>query len=165
MSPQARGAEHDDVPADRGTSPGMPDGEEGQVNDVPEAVRDAARKAFDARPRDVLVADLVFDSLLDGERRAVADPSRRSLRFGVPDADAGADLTVTDSGETVTVSVQVLPAQRCDIDVRTPSSSMAVTTNDTGQVEFDLVPGLMSLVIRRIRSPHAQPLQTAWVRV
>lgn len=163
MSPSAHGAEHDDVPANRGTSPGMPYGEEGQVDDVPESVRDAARKAFDARPRDVLVADLVFDSLLDGERRAVADPSRRSLRFGVP--EAGADLVVTESGETVTVAVQVLPAQRCDIDVRTPSSSMAVTTNDAGQVEFDLVPGLMSLVIKPIRSPHAQPLQTAWVRV
>jgi hypothetical protein len=130
---------------------------------VPDEVREAARRAFDARRRDVHIADLVFDSLLDGDSEAIADPSRRSLRFG--SADAGADVTVTEVDEVLTVVVNVLPAQKCEIEIQFRDTSRTVTTSDAGQVEFTAQPGLMSLVIRPTRSPHAQPLQTAWVRV
>jgi hypothetical protein len=131
--------------------------------DVPESVREAARRAFDARRRDVHIADLVFDSLLDDDGRTDADPSRRSLRFGA--ADAGAEVTVTEVDEVLTVVVNVLPAQKCEIEIQSRDTSRTVTTSDAGEVEFTAQPGLMSLVIRPTRSLHAEPMQTAWVRV
>lgn len=140
--------------------------EGGRMDSVPEAVRDAARRAFDARPRDALVADITFDSLLDGDRRANADPDRRTLRFG--HGDAGADVTVTadESGEQLTVLVKVLPPQRCRVEVRSSqASTFTVSTDDAGLVEFALPAGLMCLIITPVRAPQARPLQTAWVRV
>jgi hypothetical protein len=136
----------------------------GMSGSVPDAVREAARRAFDARRRDVHVADLVFDSLLDGDRRASADPSRRSLRFGA--TDAGAEVTIIEAGEALTIVVHALPPQECEIEVLfRDSDSRTITTSDAGQAEFTALPGLMSLVIRPTHSPPARPLQTAWVRV
>jgi hypothetical protein len=162
MSPDPAGAERNSSRSEYAHS--RTPGAEGEpVDAVPESVRDAARRAFDARPKDVLIADLKFDSLLDGDRRAGADPTRRSLRFG--DGDGGADLTVTEVGERVSVLVQVLPAQKCDLEIRCKGSAVTVSTNEAGNVEFEMPSGLLSLIIRPTRSPQIRPLQTAWVRV
>lgn len=165
MAPEALGAERSEAGsgADPDRAGGSPVTGEGPDDAVPDEVREAARKAFDARPRDVLVADLMFDSLLDGDRRAGADPSRRSLRFGQP--TGGADLTVTEAGDQLHVLVQVLPAQKCDIEIRSKGPVVTVSTNDTGSAEFTLQPGLMSLIIRPTRAPRSRQLQTAWVRI
>jgi hypothetical protein len=120
-------------------------------------------RAFDAGPSGVNVADLVFDSLLDGERRAGTDPGRRSLRFG--DQEGGADVTVVEGDETVTVQVRVLPPQRATIEVRSKLPTFMTDTDDVGRAGFEVRPGLLSLVIRPVRSPQHRPLQTAWVRV
>jgi hypothetical protein len=163
MSSGALGAERD-ASGEEHAYPQTPAAEGERVNAVPEAVREAARRAFDSRPRDVLVADLVFDSLLDGDRRASADPTRRTLRFG--DGDAGADLVVTESASRrVSIQVQALPPQKCEVEVRSTGAPLTLTTTDTGSVVFDAAAGLMSLVIRPIRSTESQPLQTAWVRI
>ena len=137
--------------------------EGGSVNAVPSAVRDAARRAFDARSTDTLVADLVFDSLLDADRRAAADPTVRKLRFGHP--SGGADIVASDRGSMVHVDVRVLPPQRVTAEVRCKLPLFTVTTDDEGHVEFDLPPGLFSLLLRPLRAPRAQPLQTSWVRL
>src|SRR3954452_15720722 len=79
--------------------------EGGPVNVVPESVRTAARRAFDARPVDTLVADLMFDSVLDRDRRAAADPSTRTMRFG--HRNGGADVRVTDRGAARRISLEV----------------------------------------------------------
>jgi len=156
MSPEALEDAADAEPVEPPEKPETPES-------VPDAVREAARRAFDARRRDVHIADLVFDSLLDGDRRANADPNCRSLRFGT--ADGGAYVTVTDVGDLVAVVVNVLPPQKCEIEIQFPDESHMVTTSDAGKVEFTAAPGLMSLVIRPVHSPHTLPLQTAWVRV
>jgi len=143
-----------------------PEVEGGSVESVPDSVREAARRAFDARPRDALVADLTFDSLLDGDRRATADPDQRTLRFG--DSDAGADVTVTTAadGERVTVCVQVLPPQACKVEIRSSQApTTTASTDETGLLEYTLPAGLMSMVIRPVRAPEPRPLHTAWVRV
>jgi hypothetical protein len=163
MSPEAVGAERDSSGAGYAHREDTPGAEGESVNSVPESVREAARRAFDARPKGVVVADLMFDSLLDGDRRASADPSRRNLRFG--DGQGGADVTVTEAGVLMHVHVRVLPAQKCDIEVRSKGPVMTVRTSDAGTVEFELPAGLMSLVIWPVRTPQARPLQTAWVRI
>jgi hypothetical protein len=163
MSPEAVGAERDSSGSEYAHREYTPGAEGESVNAVPESVREAARRAFDARPKDVVVADLMFDSLLDGDRRASADPSRRILRFG--DGEGGADLTVTEAGELMHVHVRVLPAQQSDIEVRSKGPAMTVRTGDTGTVDFELPAGLVSLVICPVRTPKSRRLQTAWVRI
>lgn len=137
--------------------------EGGALNVVPESVRTAARRAFDARPVDMLVADLMFDSVLDQDRRAAADPTVRTMRFG--HRNGGADIRVTDRGAGRRISLEVLPAQRASAEVRCSGSTFTVTTDDGGRAEFDVPTGLFSLVLRPLRSPQARPLQTSWVRV
>lgn len=133
------------------------------MNVVPESVRDAARRAFDARPVDTLVADLMFDSVLDRDRRAAADPTVRTIRFG--HRNGGADLRVTDRAGGRRVCLEVLPAQRASAEVRCTGSTFTITTTDDGTAEFDVPTGLFSLVLRPLRSPRARPLQTSWVRL
>ena len=130
---------------------------------LPDAVREAARRAFDAAPCEALVADLVFDSLLDGERRAAVPVGRRSLRFG--DRDAGADVTVSDLDDLVGVRLQVLPPERAEVEVRSKAPTFVVCTDDAGTARFDVPPGLFSVVVRPLRPARARPLQTAWVRL
>ncbi|EXG79928.1 hypothetical protein CryarDRAFT_0981 [Cryptosporangium arvum DSM 44712] len=161
MSPEplrrAHSAEEDARPWDVRVDEGGP------VNVVPESVRDAARRAFDARPVDTLVADLMFDSILDHDRRAAADPTVRTMRFG--HRSGGADLRVTDQGSGRRISLEVLPAQRASAEVRCAGSTFTITTDDDGRAEFDVPIGLFSLVLRPLRSPQAKPLQTSWVRL
>ncbi|SHN46371.1 hypothetical protein [Cryptosporangium aurantiacum] len=133
------------------------------MNVVPESVRAAARRAFDARPVETLVADLMFDSVLDHDRRAAADPTVRTMRFG--HRNGGADLRVTDRSGGRRVSMDVLPAQRASAEVRCAGATFSVTTDDEGHAEFDVPIGLFSVVLRPLRSPQAKPLQTSWVRL
>jgi hypothetical protein len=133
------------------------------VSAVPAAVRDAARRAFEARPVDTIVADLVFDSILDTDRRAVADPTARTMRFG--HAEGGADLRVVDVGTQLRVTVHVLPAQRAAAEVRCAWPTFTVDTDDSGMAQFDVPTGLFSLVLRPLRSPQTRPMQTSWVRL
>jgi hypothetical protein len=143
--------------------------EGGPVGAVPEAVRDAARRAFDAGPLDTVVADLVFDSLIDEEisidpHVAVPiDPTQRRLHFG--GEDGGARLTVADDGDHVAVALQVLPPLAASVEVRQKGPTFTVRTDDNGVVRFDVRPGLVSLVISPVRSMWLRPLQTAWVRL
>jgi hypothetical protein len=138
---------------------------------VPEAVRDAARRAFDAGPAGADVADLVFDSLLDVDPFAAPgdpdagrdDPSRRRLVFG--DSDGGAELTLLDHGELVDVTMQVLPPMPASVEVRSKGPTFTVRTDDNGMVQFDVRPGLVCLVISPVHSRWRRPLQTAWVRM
>jgi hypothetical protein len=137
--------------------------EGGPLNVVPDSVREAARRAFDARPVDTIVADLMFDSVLDHDRRAAADPTMRTMRFG--HRNGGADLRVSDRGAARRISLEVLPAQRASAEVRCTGSTFTVTTDDAGKAEFDVPSGLFSLVLRPLRSPQARPMQTSWVRL
>jgi hypothetical protein len=163
VSREALGMERDETSAEATQSPRRRAGDAAPSRGVPEAVRDAARRAFDARPLDVVVADLVFDSLLDGDRRAGVDPAVRTLRFG--SADGGADLTVAEDGESVRIGLQTLPRAAGEIEVRGKGATFTVTADATGFAEFRVPAGLLSLVIRPADPPHPWPLQTAWVRV
>jgi hypothetical protein len=148
----------------------VPAVEGGSVSAVPEAVREAARRAFDAGPPGAVIADLVFDSLLDADTgfrdeddRDHAEPGRRRLRFG--DSDGGARLTAVDDGDVVDVTLHVLPPLLASVEVRSKGPTFTVRTDDNGVVRFDVRPGLVSLVISPIRSMWRHPLQTAWVRL
>jgi hypothetical protein len=132
----------------------------GNGDALPDAVRDAARRAFGAGPAATDVADLVFDSVLDG-----GDPEPRTLRFAAPDSGRGVELTVTESGGSVTVTLAVSPPVPASVEVRSKGPTFTVPTGDNGVIRFDVPPGLVSVVITPVRSLWPRPLQTAWVRL
>jgi hypothetical protein len=137
------------------------------VGSVPESVLDAARRAFDAGPASAEVADLVFDSLLDEDPAglAFADPAVRRLHFGVDGGERGARVTASEHGESVRVTLQVLPPAEATVEVRSKGITFVVRTGQNGVIQFDVLPGLVSLLITPVRSLLPRPLQTAWVRL
>jgi hypothetical protein len=131
-------------------------------DDVPDAVREAARAAFGAGPPVGVVADLVFDSLLDPDPEPRLEGVRR-LRFEC--AQGGAQLEVAEAGETVRVRAQVLPTGPASLEVRSQGRTFTVRAGENGAVGFDVRSGLVSLVIVREGAGGVQRLQTAWVRL
>jgi hypothetical protein len=168
VTPQTSGgSEHPDDAAPRPWDvPDDPAPEGSGVGSVPESVLDAARRAFDAGPS-AEVADLVFDSLLDEDPAglAFADPSVRRLHFGVEGGDRGARVAASESGESVRVMLQVLPPAEASVEVRSKGITFVARTDQNGVIRFDVLPGLVSLLITPVRSPLPRPLQTAWVRL
>ena len=137
------------------------------VGSVPDSVLDAARRAFDAGPASADVADLVFDSLLDEDPGglAFADPAVRRLHFGVEGGDRGARISAADGPGAVHVTLQVLPPGEATVGVRSKGPTFVVRTDQNGVTRFDVLPGLVSLLITPVRSLLPRPIQTAWVRL
>jgi hypothetical protein len=146
--------------------PHVTEAEGSSVAPVPDAVRDAARRAFDAKAG-ADVADLTFDSVLDGDPPGpgAGTPGERRLHFSVEDGEGGARLTAVDHGDLVSVQVEVLPPEEAAIDVRSKGPAFTVRTDNNGVIRFDVLPGLVSLVIRPAGRVRPRPLQTAWVRL
>jgi hypothetical protein len=130
------------------------------MESVPEAVRQAALRAFDMRVPDARVADLVFDPVVDDHRRRSA-PKDRVLRFAA--GTDGAVVTVSPSQGSLRLSIVLSPPTPAAVELRTTTDSWALSADDVGQLRVDGVSrGLFSLVIRR---QGERPLQTAWVRI
>jgi hypothetical protein len=160
--PSVEGSDVGSVPeAVRDGAPGA-DGEP-----VPDVVRDAARRAFDAGAAVAEVADLLFDSVLDEDPAGLlfADRHLRRLHFAAPDSDRGARMTASDDGDSVAITLQVLPPTMASAEVRSKGPTFTVRTDDNGVIRFDVPPGLVSVVITPVHSLWPRPLQTAWVRL
>jgi hypothetical protein len=141
--------------------PALP--EEGAIERVPEAVRLAARAAFESRDPTVRVADLIYDSLVDGDRRADGTDGRQ-LRFGT--AEWGVAVSARHCGETLHLSYRFGPPHRATVEIRHPGGVTLGTTdaNGAGSVE-GILPGLVSLRFSLTEPPGTRPVQTAWVRL
>ena len=74
-------------------------------------------------------------------------------------------MEVNEAGSLMRVTLRVLPPQRVSAEVRSKAHTFTVTTDDDGRADFGVPPGLFSLILRPLRSPRSQPLQTAWVRL
>jgi hypothetical protein len=125
-------------------------------------VRDAARRAFDARSPALPVADLVFDSLMDADS-APAPEDVRELRFSR--ADVTIDLRVLETPDVVHAELRLQPPSRATVEVRTGGATMRAETDGQGRAEIDLPPGLVSVVLRPQPGETGRSLQTAWVRL
>jgi hypothetical protein len=125
-------------------------------------VRDAARRAFDARSPALPVADLIFDSIMEGNGTPAPDEIRE-LRFS--EADVTIDLRVIETPEVVHAVLRLQPAARATVEVRTGRETMHAETDGQGRAEIDLPPGLVSVVLRPQPGEVGRALQTAWVRI
>ena len=153
-------SEPDAVPdAEHGLPWSLPETVEPQIDDVPDFVREAARQAFDARLPGVVVADLVFDSLVDGERRGVVRPTERSLRFG---AEEGVEMMIEDEGPSISLTIRLAPPRRAAVEVRCSTQIYEVNTDAAGRAALHIPPGLLSVVVR---PRTGRPIQTAWMQV
>lgn len=143
--------------------PALP--EEGAIERVPEAVRLAARAAFESRDPTVRVADLIYDSLVDGDRRGDTDPSEaRQLRFGT--GEWGVVVAARHTGDTLHLSYRFGPPQRATVEVRHPGGVTTATADESGVGGVSgIVPGLVSLRFTLTEPPGTRPVQTAWVRL
>jgi hypothetical protein len=138
----------------------VPSAEENSVgSELPDAVRDAARRAFGAGPAATDVADLAYDSVLDGG----PDERTRTLRFGGD--QRGAVMTASDAGVSVEITLELRPRAAASVEVRSKGPTFTVSTGDNGVIRFDVPPGLVSVVITPVHSLWPRPLQTAWVRL
>ena len=171
-----------------GSDSSAPESKEAPIDDVPEEVREAARRAFDARLSGVPVADLVYDSLLDEsvdlnaepgeelarsgraadidltEPPAAADALRRRLRFAT-DRDSIV-VTADATPEKVHLSVQLVPPSTAAtrIEVRGGHGKVDAPVDAAGRAEVDVPAGLISVLVSRAGDGE-DLLQTAWVRL
>ena len=131
--------------------------------DVPDHVRAAARDAFSRREAGAVVADIVFDSLVDadvdGSEGHDGSDGVRRLRFGR--ASTLVDFEVRrDADGIVTLRVIVGSHPATPLTVRTGNGADEARTDGAGQACVAIEPGLASVVVR----PDGQvPVQTAWV--
>ena len=129
---------------------------------VPTAVRDAARRAFDARPVDMGVAELVFDSLVDVDAeaaQAAGDGTVRTIDFR--HADDRVRLAVQGGNDVLRVRLEVRPARPLTVEVRSPRPTFTVDVDAEGDAAFEVPPGLFSLVLQ----VPGRAVQTSWVRL
>jgi hypothetical protein len=109
---------------------------------VPDDVREAARNAFAFRNFDIELAQLVFDSAVDG-------------LVGVR-GDVGRQLTFRGAGRTIEVEIlgsvamrlvgQLVPAEPCLIEVVQDATTKLAVADGLGRFECDgLAPGRMTL--------------------
>lgn len=182
MAPMSSGARGSRTPGGaQERIPSAPEVEEDSIDPVPEEVRDAARRAFDARLSGVPVADLVFDSLLDDDlddltqvpSDASADPagpasddSPRRLRFclGQDATQNGVLVTVGSVDDLLHLSVQLTPGFAAALELRGAGEPMHTETGDDGRAEVDVPPGMVSLLVRPLDA-ELPSMQTAWVRL
>jgi hypothetical protein len=138
---------------------------EALMADVPDELRAAALAAFRQRSQDAIVADIVFDSLLDDA--GVADQARRLLRFAVRDTIA-VEIDVLAADDTLDVTLRLSPARVALVHVTRPQGSEDVSarTDETGTVALTGVhAGIVSFVVDRAPDSTCPALQTAWVRL
>ncbi|MGH9149081.1 MAG: hypothetical protein ACRD0D_02970 [Acidimicrobiales bacterium] len=134
----------------------------GRLDDpVPDHVRAAAEASFDWRTVDAELAALVYDSALDDERlMALRGPAGRQLTFEA----GGLVVEVQVEGPDRQLVGQLVPPQRAEVEIRSPRSSVTVTSDDLGRFRSARLPaGPFSLRCRL--AANRPPTETEWVVV
>lgn len=128
---------------------------------VPAKVRAAALAAFAKRVEGAVVADLEFDSLLDGKG---VDRSERALQFVSPTGGA-ISLLVDVVGDRRRLEVAVDPPQRASVQVIfQDSDTVEGETFDDGTAQLsDLDSGIVTVLVHG--SLPLGRVRTAWIRI
>jgi hypothetical protein len=135
-------------------------GDEAIMEPVPEVVRQSALQAFDLRVPDAVVADLVYDPLIESGHRGEPG-STRVLQF-LTESGEGAAIEVSGTGP-YRLDVSLTPSVAASVELRNTTDTWQLSANAKGSLSVESVPpGLISLVIRREGS---RPIQTSWVRI
>lgn len=131
---------------------------------VPVDVVQAARDAFNGRAPGTRIADLVYDSLIDGDRRFSDRSDVRRLRFG--DDHWGLEVSVRDEGELLTLELRSTPGHGLSVEVRHGGEPLhGLADEHTTAVVPGVRSGLVSLLVDSIDSPVSRRWQTSWVRL
>ena len=131
---------------------------------VPVDVVQAARDAFNGRAPGTRVADLVYDSLIDGDRRFSDRSDVRRLRFG--DDHWGLEVAVRDEGELLTLEMRSTPGDNLSVEVRHGGEPLhGLADEHVTAVVTGVHSGLVSLLVDSIDSPVSRRWQTSWVRL
>jgi len=127
---------------------------------VPQAVVDAAIASENWRDIDAELAELVFDSAVDGAMvgaRGVLDG--RQLTFEAP----GMTVELEVLGEPARIQGQLVPAGEADVEILHPRGSVSVHADPLGHFRADGVPeGPVSLRCR-VEGSEAPVTSTDWV--
>ena len=131
-----------------------------QVDRVPSDVVAAARATGTWQNIDAELAELVYDSLLEGELVGVrGGAATRQLTFETP----GLSLEVEVATEPTRLNGQISPPQETDIEVRHADGSFTVRTDTLGHFRVEtLPPGPVSFDCQTTGSERAST-HTDWV--
>jgi hypothetical protein len=123
-------------------------------------VRAAAEESLFKREAGAIVADIVFDSLVDSDDGAANGHVRR-LRFGRASARVEFEIGSDGDGQVLLRVVAgahpATPLTVCHAD-----GVVETRTDAAGAATVEIVPGLASVVIR---PAGGAPVQTAWVKL
>ena len=130
---------------------------------LPEWVRESARSLLGLVDRDVPLADLTFDSLLDGADDADPAAPRRLLFV----SQAGVTIAVSMQGppSALVADLQITPSRRYDVVVQQKSApATKAATDEAGLVTLpSLRSGLTSLTVSPQGHDSDAGCRTAWV--
>lgn len=131
---------------------------------VPADVVQAARDAFNGRAPGTRIADLVYDSLTDGDRRFSDRSDVRRLRFG--DDHWGLEVSVRDEGDLLTLELRSTPGDTLSVEVRHGGEPLhGLADAQATAVVAGVHSGLVSLLVDAINAPVSRRWQTSWVRL
>lgn len=131
---------------------------------VPVDVVQAARDAFNGRTPGTRIADLVYDSLIDGDRRFSDRNDVRRLRFG--EDHWGLEVSVRGEGDLFTLEVRSTPGDNLSVEVRHGGEPLhGRAAEHPTAVVAGVQSGLVSLLVDSIDSPVNRRWQTSWVRL
>ena len=131
---------------------------------VPLDVVQAARDAFNGRAPGTRIADLVYDSLIDGDRRFSDRSDVRRLRFG--DDHWGLEVSVRGDGDLLTLEMRSTPGDNLSVEVRHGGEPLhGLADEQATAVVAGVRSGLVSLLVDAVDSPVSRRWQTSWVRL
>ena len=123
----------------------------------------AARDAFDCRPPGTRIADLVYDSLIDGERRFSDRSDVRRLRSG--DDHYGLEVSVQCGGDLLTLELRTF-GDNLSVEVWHGGEPLhGFAGEQATTLVAGVQSGLVSLLVDPIDSPLSRRCQTSWVRI
>ncbi len=105
---------------------------------IPDDVIAAAKAGFTWRTVDAELAELAFDSALEGVAGVRGPATERRLTFRTPHVQI--ELTVHTAGELRHVVGQLVPAQTASVELRVEAARHQVDVDASGSFEFEDVP-------------------------
>ncbi len=131
---------------------------------VPVDVVQAARDAFNGRAPGTRIADLVYDSLIDGDRRFSDRSGVRRLRFG--DDHWGLEVSVRGEDDLLRLELRSTPGDKLSVEVWHGGEPLHSRADEQETaVVAGVQSGLVSLLVDSIDSPVGRRWQTSWVRL